>query len=417
MIADRANNVSYTAGMELLVHTVQELSLARSMDQVTAIVRSAARHLTGADGATFVLKDGGNCYYADEDAIEPLWKGHRFPLTSCVSGWAMLHKKAVIIPDIYADERVPVEVYRPTFVKTMVMVPVRQLDPIAAIGNYWAYHHTPSQDQVKLLQSLADITAVTIENIEMYHDLERRVADRTAELRAANADLEAFSYSVSHDLRAPLRTVIGFTDILINENDHSIDGKSLDLLNKVMKNAKNMYQTIEDLISFFTMGQKDLIRTSTSMKAMVQKICDNCTEAEPGREINFKIGELHDIEADEVTMQHVWTNLIQNAVKYSRQKPRAVIEIRSEVKEDKVIYYVKDNGAGFDMTYYHQLFEAFKRLHSGRDFEGSGIGLSIVHKIITRHGGEIWASSEVDKGSTFFFSLPIRPNSSKVALV
>lgn len=407
MIADRKHTIAYTAGMELLVHTVQELSMARSMDQVTAIVRSAARRLTGADGATFVLKDGDNCYYIDEDAIEPLWKGHRFPLTSCVSGWAMLNKKAVVIPDIYHDERVPVEAYRPTFVKTMVMVPVRQINPIAAIGNYWARQHTPSAEQVKLLQSLADITAVTIENIEMYSDLEQRVADRTAALQAANANLESFSYSVSHDLRAPLRTVIGFTDMLVNDPGRAIDDSSRELITKVMKNAKNMYQTIDDLISFFTMGQKDLIRTPTSMMEMVQKICENCLEAEPLRDIEFKIGALHDVQADSVTMQHVWTNLIQNAVKYSRQRPHALIEISSEAREDKIIYRVADNGAGFDMTYYHQLFEAFKRLHSGRDFEGSGIGLSIVHKIITRHGGEIWAESEEGKGSTFFFSLPI----------
>ncbi len=407
MIADRQNTISYTAGMEHLVLTVQELSMARTMDRVTEIVRSAARRLTGADGATFVLKDGDFCYYVDEDAIEPLWKGHKFPMTSCVSGWAMRNKKAVVIPDIYADERVPVEAYRPTFVKTMVMVPVRQMNPIAAIGNYWAYHHTPTAEQVHLLQSLADITAVTIENIEMYNDLERRVADRTAELEAANANLESFSYSVSHDLRSPLRSVIGFIDMLVTDNDTGIDATSRELLNKVMKNARNMYQTIDDLMAFFTMGKKDLIRTPTSMMDMVQKICENCLEAEPLRNIDFKVGALHDAQADSVTMQHVWTNLIQNAVKYSRQKSDAIIEIGSEVKGNKIIYHVTDNGAGFDMTYYNQLFEAFKRLHSGRDFEGSGIGLSIVHKIISRHGGEVWADSEIGKGSTFFFSLPL----------
>lgn len=406
MIAEEPKSVTYTATMEVLVHAVQELSMARSMERVTEIVRSAARRLTGADGATFVLKDGGSCYYVDEDAIEPLWKGHRFPLQSCVSGWSMLHKKSVVIPDIYSDERVPVEAYRPTFVKTMVMVPVRQINPIAAIGNYWAHQHTPSAEQVKLLQSLADITAVTIENIEMYNDLERRVADRTAALQEANASLESFSYSVSHDLRSPLRSVIGFIDILIEDKESGMTADSLELLHKVMKNARNMYQTIDDLMTFFTMGQRDLIRTHTSMTDMVQKICANCLEAEPLRQIDFHIGTLHDVQADSITMQHVWTNLIQNAVKYSGLKAHTVIDIGSEQKDDKIIYHVRDNGAGFDMAYYHQLFEAFKRLHSGRDFEGSGIGLSIVHKIITKHGGEIWAESEVDKGSTFYFSLP-----------
>lgn len=409
MIADKQTTISYTEGMELLVHTVQELSMARTMERVTEIVRSAARRLTGADGATFVLKEGAFCYYVDEDAIEPLWKGHKFPLTSCVSGWAMLNKKEVVIPDIYADERVPVEAYRPTFVKTMVMVPVRRLNPIAAIGNYWAHQHTPSTEQVRLLQSLADITAVTIENIEMYKDLERRVADRTAALQAANENLETFSYSVSHDLRSPLRSMIGFIDILMTDDASGISSGSMDLMAKVMKNARNMYQTIDDLLAFFTMGTKELVCTMTSMEDIVAQICASCKESEPTRSIDFRLGKLSDAPADKMAMEHVWNNLILNAVKYSRKTENTIIEIGSDLKEDMIIYHVRDNGAGFDMAYYDQLFEAFKRLHSGRDFEGSGIGLSIVHKIVTRHGGTVWAESEVDQGSTFYFSLPVSP--------
>lgn len=318
----------------------------------------------------------------------------------------MMNKKAVVIPDIYKDERVPVEAYRPTFVKTMVMVPIRQMDPIGAIGNYWAYHHTPTPEQVRLLQSLADITAVTVENIEMYNALERRVAERTAELQAVNKDLEAFSYSVSHDLRSPLRSIIGFIELIRSEPDENINTRSNQMMTKVMQNAMNMHQTIDDLMAFFTMGTKALVRRMTSMQDMVTQICDSCCEAEPARKIDFRIGTLSDAPVDSIAMEHVWNNLILNAVKYSRKTENAVIEIGSETDGDMVIYHVRDNGAGFDMTYYDQLFEAFKRLHSGRDYEGSGIGLSIVHKIVTRHGGEVWAESEVGHGSTFYFSLP-----------
>jgi hypothetical protein len=172
-----------------LVDVIQRLSLARDLTTVQEIVRRAARRLTGADGATFVLRDGDLCHYVDEDAIAPLWKGQRFPLEACVSGWAMLHRQPVAIPDIYADDRVPHDAYRPTFVKSMVMVPIRTLDPVGAIGNYWATPHQPSPAEVRLLQALADTTAVALENVRVFTELEDRVKARTAELEAANRQL------------------------------------------------------------------------------------------------------------------------------------------------------------------------------------------------------------------------------------
>lgn len=155
-----------------LITAIQQLSLARSTAGVQAIVRTAARRLTDADGATFVLRDNDYCIYADEDAISPLWKGQRFPLGSCISGWAMVNRQAVVIKDIYADSRIPHDAYRPTFVRSLAMVPIRTLDPIGAIGNYWARPHEPSSDEVHLLQALADSTAVTMENIQTYQALE-----------------------------------------------------------------------------------------------------------------------------------------------------------------------------------------------------------------------------------------------------
>ena len=131
-----------------LVGVIQRLGVARSLEEIQTIVRTAARHLTHADGATFVLRDGPYCYYADEDAIAPLWKGQRFPLEACVSGWAMQHREAVVIPDIYADPRVPHDAYRPTFVRSMCMVPIRTLDPVGAIGNYWAEPHTVTPTEI-----------------------------------------------------------------------------------------------------------------------------------------------------------------------------------------------------------------------------------------------------------------------------
>ena len=155
-----------------LVAVVQRLSLARSLADVQRIVARAARRLTRADGATFVLRDGDHCFYADEDAISPLWKGQRFPLEACISGWAMLQRKPAAITDIYRDSRIPHDAYRPTFVKSLAMVPIRQLAPIGAIGNYWAHTHEPTEHELQLLQALADSTAVAIENVYTYQHIE-----------------------------------------------------------------------------------------------------------------------------------------------------------------------------------------------------------------------------------------------------
>jgi HD-GYP domain-containing protein (c-di-GMP phosphodiesterase class II) len=168
-----------------LVAAIQELALARSITEIQDIVRKAARRLTSADGATFVLRDNEQCYYADEDAISPLWKGQRFPLEACISGWAMLNREPAVIEDIYADDRIPHDAYRPTFVKSLAMVPIRTLDPVGAIGNYWAERHQPTDREVELLQALADSTAVAMENVRAYDELERAGLDTLRRLALA----------------------------------------------------------------------------------------------------------------------------------------------------------------------------------------------------------------------------------------
>jgi diguanylate cyclase (GGDEF)-like protein len=175
-----------THQLEQLVTVIQKLSLARSLDGIIAIVCKAARALTNADGATFVLREDGRCYYVDEDAIGPLWKGKHLPLSTCVSGWVMEHKTTCVIEDVFGDSRVLADVYRPTFVKSLLIVPIRTLDPIGAIGNYWAERHRATENEIRLLQALADTTAVAMENVRMYEELETRVLDRTRRLEELN---------------------------------------------------------------------------------------------------------------------------------------------------------------------------------------------------------------------------------------
>ena len=175
----------YSHAMEGLVEVVQDLSLARDLATVMEIVRRAARALTGADGATFVLRDGDQCYYAAEDAISPLWLGRRFPMSICISGWVMRNKQPAVIEDVFADSRIPTEAYRPTFVRSLAMVPIRTRDPVGAIGNYWATQYQPDPHQVKVLQALADTTAVALENVRGYGALEEKIKDMAVLTQAA----------------------------------------------------------------------------------------------------------------------------------------------------------------------------------------------------------------------------------------
>lgn len=175
--------------MRRLITVVQELSLARSLETIMTIVQRAARELTQADGASFILRDQDQCFYVDEDAIAPLWKGQRFPMQICIGGWTMQNRQPVVIEDVYGDERIPFAAYQPTFVKSLAMVPIRTLAPIGAIGVYWAQRHQPTAQEIELLQALADTTSVAFENVQVYAELEQRVKDRTLELECANAQL------------------------------------------------------------------------------------------------------------------------------------------------------------------------------------------------------------------------------------
>jgi len=397
----KTGNLSSVA---LLAKAVQELSLARDMEAVADIVRKAARQLTGADGATFILREGDNCHYLAEDAISPLWKGKRFPMNSCISGWAMLKKERVMVADIYSDDRIPHEAYRPTFVKSLAIVPIRSLEPIGAIGNYWSRSYHPDETELALLQSLADVTAVTIENIKVYTELELRVDQRTRELESVNKELESFSYSVSHDLRAPLRAINGYLGILLKDHAQGLDEEGRRLASRVIANAGQMTKLIEVLLDFFSMGKKELTKTRVNMKLMANEICNSFSEAQKDRRLEFRVEDLPEAFGDPGLLRQVWFNLISNAVKYASKKDRTRIEI-GHLKEDPAVYFVKDNGDGFDMNYYDRLFGVFQRLHSRQEFEGSGIGLAIVQKIISRHGGRVWAEAVEREGATFYFTL------------
>lgn len=286
------------------------------------------------------------------------------------------------------------------------MVPIRAIAPIGAIGNYWATHHLPTREEVNLLQALADITAVSIENVNVYRELEQRVKDRTAQLEAANKELEAFSYSVSHDLRAPLRSIIGYANVLEEDHATQLDDTGRHVLQTVLHNAGKMNTLIDEMLQFSRVGKKPLEKTSVDNEKLVRSVIEDLNHSTPNKAL-FEIAALPPATADEVLLQQVWVNLLSNAVKYSSKKDQPIISVGSYKNGSERVYFVKDNGAGFDMKYAEKLFGAFQRLHRMNDFPGSGVGLALAYRIITRHGGKIWAEGKVNEGATFYFSLPI----------
>jgi signal transduction histidine kinase len=404
---DAAREFSYEHAMEQLVAVIQSLSLARDLPTIMAIVRRAARRLTGADGATFVLRDGDMCHYADEDAISPLWKGSRFPMSACISGWAMLNRKHAVIEDIYADERIPADAYRPTFVKSLVMVPIRRSAPIGAIGNYWADPHLAGDREVKVLQALADSSSVAMESVELYRDLEQRVDRRTAELSAANQELESFSYSVSHDLRAPLRSIDGFTQML-QERAEVLDEEGRDDLRRIHDAVRQMNQLIDDLLGLSRVSRAPLTRHSTDLSKIAVEIAAKLQAGEPTRKARWLIDERVIANGDPGLLRIVLDNLLSNAWKYTSKTAYPRIEF-GRAPRSRDTYRVRDNGAGFDSKYADKLFGAFQRLHSESEFPGTGVGLATVARITHRHGGKVWADSELGRGATFYFSLPSEP--------
>lgn len=398
---------NYRHATERLIAVVQQLSLARDIQSVMDIVRRAARELTGADGSTFVMRDCDQCYYADEDAIEPLWKGLRFPMTACISGWAMLNRESVVIEDIYLDSRIPIDAYRPTFVKSLAMVPIRTLAPVGAIGNYWAKPHRATAEEMALLQALADSTSIALENIHLYDEMEQRVKDRTAELAAANKELEAFSFSVSHDLRAPLRVIDGFSRMLAEGSGHGLDDEGRALLARIRSAAENMSHLIEALLQLARLSRADLVREHVDLTQMAKELAAELKSTAPDRSVTVDISEGVAANGDPGLLRIVLDNLLSNAWKYTSKRSHA--HIRFSCRRDEVsrslLYYVQDDGAGFDMRYAQDLFGAFRRLHTQTEFPGTGVGLATVQRIVQRHGGRIWAEAEIGKGATFYFTL------------
>ena len=244
------------------------------------------------------------------------------------------------------------------------------------------------------------------EQIKMLNeDLERRVVERTAQLAAANNELEAFSYSVSHDLRAPLRHINVFAGTLIEEHSSQLVPEAQQQLNRIQEGTRKMSRMIDDLLNLARLDRRSMTLQMTSLNPLVENVLRDLESETTNRNIDWRVGSLPSVHCDPGLIQQVFANLLSNAVKYTRHRDRAVIEIDQSTVEGQLVLFVRDNGAGFNPKYTDKLFGVFQRLHSDKEFEGTGVGLATVQRIVRKHGGRIWADAEINKGATFYFSL------------
>lgn len=407
--SDGPGRDSYIRAMEQLLHVVQELSLARSLEAVQAIVRHAARALAGADGATFVLRENGLCYYADEEAIEPLWKGQRFPMETCISGWAMIHRRAAVIEDIYSDPRIPHDAYRPTFVRSLAMVPIRKVDPIGAIGVYWATPHQTTEEELRLIQALADTVAVAMENVAMQRDLEQRVRDRTAEALVAKEEAERanraktrFLAAASHDLRQPLQAIGTWSALLAR----SLPASQLGITERIQQSV-GVFRNILDALLDISRLDGGAIKPDVKAFAigrLLERVAGACEREASEKGIGLRVvPSIALVRSDPALLERIVQNFLTNAIRYT-SKGGVVLGCRR--RGDDLRIEIWDTGIGIPQDKRRAIFEEYYQIENGDSLKGMGLGLSIAQRVARLLGHELSVQSTPGKGSVFAVTVP-----------
>ncbi|MFU8839912.1 MAG: sensor histidine kinase [Nitriliruptoraceae bacterium] len=392
-----------------LIGVVQTLSVATEAETVQAVVLHAVRRVTGADGVTFVVRDGDRCFYVDEDAIGPLWKGQRFPASSCISGWVMEHGKPAVIPDIGEDDRIPQDAYRPTFVRSLAMVPIRALDPLGAIGVYWAQPHTADPADVEAVQAIADATAVTMERLRADRELAARVGDlevANQRLSEANRRLEHVTGVVAHDLRSPLTTVDGLLATLEARFGIATGSMEGELLGRARTQVGGLIDTVDALLSLSQLQCTPLEVVDVPLTALVDQVVDALEVEITQAQAQVQLDADGVLRGDPVLLRILLQNLVGNAVRYRHPERRQVVRIGLARREDLVELTVTDRGIGLEPEHLDGLFQLGRlRRPPGDGQPGAGLGLVTCRHIVERHGGTI-AAEPRRGGARFVVRLP-----------
>lgn len=405
-----------------LVSLIQDLSLARGMDEIMRLVRRGARRLTGADGVTFVLRDGDQCHYADEDAVSPLWKGQRFPLESCISGWAMLHRQPVVIEDIYQDPRIPHDAYRLTFVRSLVMVPVRREDPVAAIGAYWAQQRMPTPHEVTVLETIANAAAVAITNVTLVLSLQQSTAEaqrraedsarQARELARALTDLQRvndqksrFLAACSHDLRQPFQAMRLFHSVLTDRVGPA-ERVVVDRLGEAMAHGEDLLHSLLDVSTLET-GLISAAPTAFPLSEVLERIGRGFAAQADSHGLRLRVAPTAcRVVSDPAILGRILSNLVANALKYT---PAGGVVVGARRRGDRVLVQVWDSGIGIAADRLEDIFEDFYQIgNPERDKQqGIGLGLGIVRRLASLLDHPVAVSSRPGRGSVFSVSVAL----------
>ncbi len=416
----RAELQRYVGRLEALLDMDKAILEAQSPHAIASVGLQHLRRLMPYSGATvrvfdttanvanaLVVEHGAGSHYGPEDRLRLDEYGE--------GDLATLERGQVcVVPDAAALADVPpvIELLRQQGMRSYVRVPLMVEGRLVGALNVWS--NEPShftQAQVEIARAIADQLAITLqhailrERIERQSaELERRVAERTAQLVEKNRELESFSYSVSHDLRSPLRAISGYTRILQEDYGTSLDEEGRRYLAVVNNEAGRMGTLIDDLLAFSRLGREDFKPSAIDMTALVRDVVKEVRRT-AGAAAEIEIEPLPQAVGDRALLRQVWMNLLSNAAKYSGKEAQPRIRVSGTEQAAETVYRIEDNGAGFDMRHYDKLFGVFQRLHGFAEFPGTGIGLAIVKQVVTRHGGRVWAEGQVGRGATFYFSL------------
>ncbi|MGD9223151.1 MAG: response regulator [Desulfobacteraceae bacterium] len=393
-----------------------------SVDDITFLVLEQAKHLTGSAFGYVGHIDPETGYLVCPTLTRDIWDKCRvadkdivFKKFTGLWGWVLKNRKALMTNAPADDPRSsgtpPDHVPIHRFLSAPSLIDGTLVGQVAVANADNDY----TDRERKVIERLADLYAIAIqrrrseEELQGHREqLEKLVKERTAELEASNKELEAFAYSVSHDLRAPLRHIDGFVELLQKRIDDTLDEQSRHYMEAISDSAQKMGLLIDDLLSFSRMGRQTMAFRQVDLRALVDDIIRELAPDAAGRSIDWRINDLPAVNGDTAMLRMVLANLIANAFKFTQPREKARIEIGSQPGQNaETVIFVRDNGVGFDMTYAHKLFGVFQRLHRTDEFEGTGIGLANVRRIITQHGGRTWAEGKIDQGAVFYFALPL----------
>ncbi|MBI2389733.1 MAG: HAMP domain-containing histidine kinase [Deltaproteobacteria bacterium] len=397
-----ANDLSTTTAWSptkapALIGALHELAMQTDVAGVIDVVRRRARALLGADGVTFVLREGDRVYYAEEDAIAPLWKGRRFPASACISGWAMLRDELVTIPDVTLDERIPQEAYRPTFVRSLAMMPIRRGAPIGALGAYWARHHEPTPHELMLLESLANASSIAVRNAELLH-----------EARAATKARDEFLGSAAHELRTPLASAMLHVEAADRELRAGKIEAAAARLARVRTAGRRLSDLVDRLLRFAVRqeGRKPLSLEALEMRAVAAEVAERLgpLAEKNGCTLSLRVEGDSRGRWDRDDTDAIIANLVGNAVRYA---PGSPIEIHVDGSaRDTVTVTVTDDGDGIAPDVRNRIFEPYARGVSAIHEPGFGLGLAIVRDAAEAHGGAVSVDSDCGAGARFRVELP-----------